>query len=169
MTRKRSDTSEYHERNAWTQTLYDVWPDQPEISFHVLEHRYKESKNPLYAWQAFRQARQSNVAVPEWVLEYLHKSADNLLTMPLGLGKKTQAAIAEALGLKTVGNRSFFDRFWKLERDIQIYRLVQDEQEQNTSRMATTNYEVVGEKFGLTSGAVKTIVEKFSAFLKTVE
>lgn len=40
---------------------------------------YLETSNPLAAWDAYQLARKKKVPVPEWVMEYLDRSACNLL------------------------------------------------------------------------------------------
>lgn len=169
MAPKRSETSKYLERNAWTETLDDVLPAKPDIFFEIWERRYKKLKNPLYAWLAYQQARKHDLAVPEWVLEYLDESADNLLVISGELGDKTQAAIAEALNLKTVGGGSQFTRFSDEERNRQIYRRVQELRQDGQFRTNKKINEVIGTEFGLKPGAVQKIFDNFSAFLKKMK
>ncbi|ADH86823.1 hypothetical protein [Desulfurivibrio alkaliphilus] len=45
----------------------------------VLRADYEKTRNPLIAWHAYHHARALRKPVPEWVLEYLDKSAKRLL------------------------------------------------------------------------------------------
>ncbi len=165
MAPKRSETSKHMERNAWTELFADVSPAQPDVFLEIWGHRYKKSKNPLYAWLAFQQARKHELAVPEWVLDYFLNSADNLLEISGALGDKTQAAITEALGLKTDGGGSQFKRLRDEERNRKIYRRVQELRQDVPFLSNKKINEMTAEEFGLSSGAVQKIFDRFSADL----
>jgi len=111
-------------------------------------------------------AHELDMALPEWVLSYLRKSADQLLEISDGLGDKTNAAVAEALNIKTSGRGTYFKRLKEDERNFKIYMLVHDERERTQPRVDTTINEMIGEEFGLKSSAVRKIVEQYSEFLK---
>lgn len=162
---KDSRHSQYLQRNAWTESPDDVSPSQPDVFLEIWEHRYKKSNNPLYVWLAFQQAHKLDLAAPEWVLDYFLNSADKLLEISGELGDKTQAAIAEALGLKTDGGGSQFKRFRDEERNRQIYRRVQELRQDPQFRTNKEINEVIGKEFGLKPGAVQKIFDNFSAFL----
>lgn len=162
---KDSHHSQYLQRNAWTESLDDVSPAQPGVFLEIWEHRYKKSKNPLYAWLAFQQARKLDLTVPEWILDYFLNSADNLLEISGELADKTQAAIAEALGLKTDGGGSQFKRFRDEERNRQIYRRVQELRQDPQFLSNKKINEMIAAEFGLSSGSVQKIFDNFSAFL----
>jgi len=162
---KDSRHSQYLQRNAWTESPDDVSPAQSDVFLEIWEHRYKKSNNPLYVWLAFQQARKLDLAVPEWVLDYLLNSADKLLKISGELGDKTQAAIAEALGLKTVGGGSQFKRFRDEERNRQIYRRVQELRQDVQFLSNKKINEMIAAEFGLSSGSVQKIFDRFSANL----
>ena len=169
MVPRRSDAGKYLERNAWTESPADVLPAQSGLFLEIWEHRYKKSKNPLYAWRALQQAHELDLAVPEWVLDYLLKTADDLLKISGGLGDTTQATIAEALGLKTAGAGSQFKRFNDEERNRRIYRRVQDLRQDNQFRTNKKINEMIGAEFYLSFGAVQKIFDHYSAFLQTIK
>lgn len=166
---KRSEASKYLERNAWTELPTDVSPAQLDAFLEIWELRYKKSNNPLYAWLAFQQAHKLGLPAPEWVFGYFGESADNLLSIPCGLGRGTQAAIAEALGLKTAGAGSQFKRFNDEERNCQIYRLVQELRQDEQFRTNKKINEMTGAEFYLSSGAVQKIFDHYSSFVKTLK
>jgi len=165
MAPKRSQTNQYLERNAWTDSPTDVSPAQLDAFLEIWEHRYKKSNNPLYAWLAFQQARELDIAAPEWVFDYFLKTADHLLKISGGLGDTTHAGIADALGLKTAGAGSQFKRFKDEERNRQIYRRVQELRQDNQFRTNKKINEIIGAEFYLGSGAVQKIFDNYSESL----
>lgn len=162
---KPRSMGKYLERNAWTESLDDVLPAQPDLFLEIWRHRYKETGNPLYVWLAFQQARKLNFAVPQWVLNYFDETADNLLEISGGLGDTTQAAIAEALGLKTDGGGSRFTRFNNEERNRQIYRRVQELKQNEQFRTNKKINEMIGVEFYLSPGAIQKIFDKYAVGL----
>ena len=42
------------------------------------ERLYRRTGNPLYAWESWRIARHNGLAIPEWVGEYLDRSAESI-------------------------------------------------------------------------------------------
>ena len=126
------DESKCRELNAFTAKDFEIRLHP--VYLDVLERHYKRTDNPLYAWKAIQAAHELNLALPEWVLTYIKKSADQLLDIPGGLRDKLQAAIAEALGLKTDGGGSQITRFRDEQRNFQICTRVQDLREQHDKR-----------------------------------
>ena len=169
MVPRRSDAGKCLERNAWTESPADVSPVQSDVFLEIWELRYKTSNNPLYAWLAFQQARELDLAAPEWALDYLLKTADDLLEISGGLGDTTQTAIAEALGLKIAGAGSQFKRLHDEERNRQIYRRVQDLRQDEQFKTNKKIHELVGAEFYLGSGAVQKIFDRYSSFLQTIK
>jgi len=51
------------------------WMDES----HFLELWYEKTQNPYFAWSAYKFFRNTNRPVPKWVLNYLDKSASELL------------------------------------------------------------------------------------------
>jgi len=139
MAPKRPDTSKYLERSALTASSFELDLDRSGVFLDVLKHHYKRTNNPLYAWLALQMAHEFDMALPEWVLSYLRKSADQLLEISGRKGEKTQAAIAEALSLKTFGGGSAFTRFHNELRNIQICLRVQDLREQEAPPQRSKN------------------------------
>jgi len=67
---------------------------------------YEKEGNPVFAWIAYDYARQLinrnyDLAIPDWVFEYLDNAAKGLLK--IGPGKGAFGRIAAALGMWTQG------------------------------------------------------------------
>jgi len=155
----------HREMNAFTTSTWEI-EHAPGLFLDVLESHYRRTNNPLYVWWAFKISQDAGLPAPEWVLSYLHESAVQLLNIKGGLKEKTQAAIAEALDLKTTGGGSQFKRFEDDRRNIEICMSVQDEREQCEPLSETDICERVGEKFGLGARAVSRIVKEYSSVLR---
>lgn len=99
------------------QTIFKGRFDEYQFRQHLrhLEEEFKEEKNPLSAWQALLVAREHRKPVPEWVLQYLAKSAEWLFTFrkgrPPGKGE-TAGHVLAALGMDSVGKGNVFTRFY---------------------------------------------------------
>ena len=74
-----------------------------------LRGKFELHHEPMYAWKAFKLARRTELAVPEWVLAYLDGAADNLMGLAPG-AKKIAPAIVEALGFVPGGLEATFRR-----------------------------------------------------------
>ncbi len=130
---------------------------------------YEKSKNPLYAWHVIRISIEDDLTIPQWAQGYLRDSANFLLTLSPGLGKKTQAAIVDAFGLSKRGV-SFFDQHNDEHRKITIAHAVRKlREEKSHQRMKTTINEIVGETFGLRPGQVSKIYEEYSPWLDKLD
>ena len=74
--------------------------EKPAEFIRWYEAAFTETKNPLYAWCAYRHARAAGLDVPEWVSAYLDSAAEKLwATRPSGRWRKDAARVAEALGI----------------------------------------------------------------------
>jgi hypothetical protein len=109
----------------------------------VLQARqYAVDRNPVHAWEAYLLHRRSGEPVPEWVLQYLDRAAENLSALDwraqLGRKKITKpaAAIAEALEMKQPGRhkrvhvfakRRTFEAVW-LGAEV-LYRMRRGDQQ----------------------------------------
>ncbi len=130
---------------------------------------YAKSKNPLCAWHAIRISMEDDLPLPRWAQDYLRDSANFLLTISPGLGKKTQAAIVDAFGLSKRGV-SFFDQHNDEHRKITIAHAVRKlREEKSHQRMKTTINAIVGETFGLGPGQVSKIYEEYSPWLDKLD
>lgn len=126
---------------------------------------YEKSKNPLYAWHAMRISIMDNLPIPRWAQDYFRDSATFLLTLSPGQGKRTQAAIVDALGLSQSGV-SFFAQHNDEHRKITIALAVHEKrQNEPRSRMETTINEIVGASFGLKHGEVRKIYQEYSPWI----
>lgn len=130
---------------------------------------YAKCKNPLYAWHAIRISIEDDLPLPRWAQDYLRDSANFLLTISPGLGKKTQAAIVDAFGLSKRGV-SFFDQHNDEHRKITIAHAVRKlRAEKSHPRMETTINAIVGETFDLGPGQVSKIYEEYSPWLDKLD
>ena len=128
----------------------------------LFENRYKRSDNPLCAWEAFRFAKRFDLPIPDWVLDYLYDSADALLNISGGLGDKTQAAIAEALQLKTDGGGSQFKRLQDLNRNIWMTAVMRTWLKNCPPRTVQEIKEEVAQMFNISVSNVEKIFKEFS-------
>ena len=128
----------------------------------LFEDRYKRSDNPLCAWEAFRFAKRFALPIPDWVLDYLYHSADKLLNISGGLGDKTQAAIAEALQLKTDGVGSQFKRLQDLNRNIWMTAVMRRWLKNCPPRTVQEIKKDVAQMFNISVSNVEKIYKKFS-------
>lgn len=65
---------------------------------------FNATRNPIYAWWAYKRARQENRPIPEEVLAYLDKIADTVVGLAAGQKadpKKRPLDIAKGMGLGT--------------------------------------------------------------------
>jgi hypothetical protein len=91
-------------------------PDDIEGAKRIVEAArfgWNESRNPVFAWVAYRTCRKANLPLPEWVLECLDQGADGMVRLfwnPPTQKNKVAPAIAEALGVKVDGAGSVFAR-----------------------------------------------------------
>ncbi len=170
--------SKSYELNAFTASIWEAKIGGPDVFFEIIEARYRRSKNPLWAWYAYQFARKRGWSVPEWFLNYLDVIADRLLEMSsddyqherrysADDPQPLQAAIAEALDLKTTGGQTKFIRFAKEFRDLEIYLQVQDERQLMPDRSDTKIFRKVAKQFDdLDYDAIRKIVEAQSKRLK---
>lgn len=97
------------------------WPDN---QLEVERRCYEETGSVLHPWAAYRLARVNKVPVPEWVLQYFDKAANNLfeLNSQLHQGEKVgdlAAAASRAMGL--TGGRGQGSAFSKYNRKWIVY------------------------------------------------
>lgn len=76
------------------------WPQ------NSVRREYEATKNPLYAWEAFKY-RSVKEPIPEWVLEYLDRVAENLMKYARYGPRKGEVDLATtvAMEMKTPGQR----------------------------------------------------------------
>ena len=91
---------------------------------------YLATGNPMHVWEAYGVARQSQSAIPEWVLQYLDKARLGLIYNVSDAiddrkgGKDLAAPIARALGLVADGRGTPFDydtRWWGYGRKVREF------------------------------------------------
>jgi hypothetical protein len=52
-----------------------------EAQFDWLHHCYKQTKNPLYTWEAIVRYLNANEPIPDWCIPYLRRVATNLTNL----------------------------------------------------------------------------------------
>jgi hypothetical protein len=104
--------------------LRDIW-------LPSLERWHRETRNPLYAWEAIALCLNADPAepIPTWCVPYLADAAGNITDLAWGCGQgrikpdAAGAAIGKALGLSRQG----FNAFTKICRDREAMRAALDE------------------------------------------
>ena len=86
-----------------------------------LEHlgvEYEKNRNPLYAWTAYRGAREIGCPVPDWALECLEEAAEEICILAHRRGRISHTDIAKAVklaGTRGKGNAfsSYRNTMWR--------------------------------------------------------
>ncbi len=93
---------------------------------HDLEVKFKESRNPLLAWQAICSCLPSDSALPNWVQNYLFESSHKILSVTHETRpSRTSEAVSTALGfLGSRGRGSVFSQAAKDEQDHMLHSMV---------------------------------------------
>jgi len=86
------------------------------------EEGYHRERNPLYAWEAYFLARKYKLGIPEWVLEYLDRTAFRLFEKPPK--KDASRYIAKALNLHTRGKGNIYSRYFDLQDRLRAVEAV---------------------------------------------
>ena len=86
--------------------------------FSIYHKRYKEMKNPVYAWGVYHLCRQKNISVPEWVLQYFDEVAGNLRQHPRQ-GERTGVFLQKSLRMDVKGRGDIFQRYIDTEKKIE--------------------------------------------------
>ncbi len=80
---------------------------------------YLKTKNPIHAWFAYQTARQLDVEIPGWVLEYFDNCASKL-----ALPHKSAKSLADSFGIGRRGGRMVTKQAEKDIRDLRIVERV---------------------------------------------
>lgn len=119
--------------------------------------RYEADRNPLWAWIAYKQARDLGAAVPAWVLSYLDGVAAGLW----GHG----TSVRKALGFDFPGRGTRYNQYLKAHRDMALAYAVAEEISANVREKGRpfreTAYADVAKRYGL---SVHTVKRAFLAF-----
>jgi hypothetical protein len=86
--------------------------------------QYFATRNPLYAWSAYAEARAWKVAIPQWVHDYLDEAWRNLMFLKRRRPRKHEIAraIAAALGFVRGGvTVTSWKQAWEDPRDLARY------------------------------------------------
>jgi hypothetical protein len=144
----------------------EVWDDgRPGFMRFLdkLKEWYEETDNPLFAWGAYRYARELikknyDLAIPEWVLAYLDESADRLWEIESGLdesadesrkdSRKNSAGtkIAIALKMYASGQGDIFLRHDRALGRLLITELVDMAKTSDPSRSLEEIFEDIADK-----------------------
>ncbi len=77
-------------------------------SLERLGVEYEKNRNPLYAWTAYRGAREIGSPVPDWALECLEEAAEEICILTHRRGRVSHTDIAKAVKLAgTPGKKCF--------------------------------------------------------------
>jgi hypothetical protein len=99
-----------------TETFEELRRGAQQRAIDAAERQYRETRNPVFAWDSFARSRADRLAIPEWVLAYFDGAARQLGS----LVEKAQASetisgpadkIAAALGMTSKGAGTVFSRF----------------------------------------------------------
>ena len=133
---------------------------------------YECDGNPLEAWWAYWQARESGQPAPEWVMTYFDRCAVALLNLARDSkhGKNVttpSAAIAEAFEMKRPGQGgrgSVFSEFTNRKWLSYAFLVVHSMHKGNHETCAIEN---AARKTGVSVATVRRAYQKFKAFTKS--
>ena len=111
------------------------------------EDIFNQAGNPLSAWDAFILARKWELPIPEWVYNYLEKSADRLLRT-----KNTPADVLWALGFEQGDGPSAWRQYHRFQiRETALAHVLQraiEEPKYSIDDLCFEAVEVVKKKWG---------------------
>lgn len=127
-----------------------------------LEQLYKATRNPIYAWQAYRACRRHAASLPAWVLTYLDGAALGLelcTSRAAERGFETAPAVADALGFAAGrGPKNVFTHLLDAQ-EMEIGREVHElRQDINKKKEAIRS---VSERHGLPESTVRDYYERW--------
>lgn len=82
---------------------------------------YQITRNPLYAWEAYRACRWDGQAIPDWVLECFDLAAYNLSDLTNNPPVDPPTAIATAMGMLPAKGPSVFCNYQKTRYRLPSY------------------------------------------------
>jgi hypothetical protein len=125
--------------------------------------KYADTRNPLYAWRAFQEARGFDLPVPSWVLEYLDGAARNLynLTSTKRRPSKAASAIAEAIGMKRKGKTGAGTVFSRHDETQDLMIACEVHWRLDWGHKLTYAYEYVADKHRISSATVSRAWNKY--------
>jgi hypothetical protein len=130
------------------------------ISFFIEADRrfYQKTKNPLHVWETIYHCISKNIALPNWVLEYLKNTAINLLELEPPKGEAARL-VKNALGF----HGRHFAQWQRPADDYDLYEKVKV----NIEKFGTLSKSIehVSNELGL---SVETIKKKFYEMKKAV-
>lgn len=122
--------------------------DRREKIIIELERKYRAEGNPLAAWDAYVLCREWGKTIPEWVLQYLDRSAKRLMSAIPGKvsGKKPPDHVLESFGMKTRGKGNSFSRHLESIMRHVVVRMVLEKINENPKRMKAYIFSEVAEE-----------------------
>jgi hypothetical protein len=83
---------------------------------------YRQDKNPLRAWLAYRECRRHRLRIPTWTLEYFDRAADELAQLAAQIAPARSPAVMKALGM-TRARGTIFTQFKASDLDLSLASL----------------------------------------------
>ncbi len=129
-----------------------------------LEHlgvEYEKNRNPLYAWSAYRSARENGCPVPDWALECLDEAAEEIYILTYRRGRVSNTDIAKAVKLAgTPGGKNAFSSYrneiWKLLAKTVSSNMVEGDKE-------TYAIEGAAKQLGVSKSTVRRAWKRYQA------
>ncbi len=129
-----------------------------------LEHlgvEYEKNRNPLYAWTAYRGAREIGCPVPDWALECLEEAAEEICILAHRRGRISHTDIAKAVklaGTRGKGNAfsSYRNTMWRQYANTVESNMAQGDKE-------TYAIEDVAKKVGASASTIRRIWKRYQA------
>lgn len=139
------------------------------IILKAMHKFYKESKNPLCAWEAFHLSKDNKIEIPDWVLDYFYTSAVNLLTIDK-VGDRASTEVCSALGMiKEMGRRGVFLRHQDFKTHLHGACLAIRMKKIDPQRNLLDNIcEEIGEKFNASKHTVHEWVKTHRKYAELI-
>ena len=130
-------------------------------SLERLGVEYEKNRNPLYAWTAYRAARENGYPVPDWALEYLEEAAEEICILRHRRGGVSHTDIAKAVKLAgTPGKKNAFSSYrneiWRLHAKTVSSNMVEGDKE-------TYAIEGAAKQLGVSKSTVRRAWKRYQA------
>jgi len=136
------------------------------IILKAMHEHYRESENPLFAWEAFHLCKDSDIKIPGWVLDYFYTSAVNLLKIDKVVGGKVAPVVSSALGMS---RRGVFARHKEFKEQLHGACLAIKMKKLNPGRKILLNiYDTVGDKFNVDCETIKQWVRRYRKYAELI-
>jgi hypothetical protein len=131
-------------------------------------------RNPLFAWEAYRQSRKAGRSVPNWVLDYLDGVAESLgeaahsAQGPMKPGR-LENLLSVALGMRQTGQSGRGTAFSKYAielRDLQLAAAMGDLMSESPEIGSDKAAKVIAKKMGSSDSTVARAYKKYASILE---